>query len=135
MLRLKLCFFLGSFYNSEKYTFESLTLYDLPDNEDKWAKINNKLSRSKYLIISSNRLYIPLTKLKDCNKYLSCYPKTAKYYDDLFSEKRGFKKEAEFTSYPFIKLGKFKLEIKDDTADESFTVYDHPKVMIFKKIF
>lgn len=121
-------------YNSEKYTFESLTLYDLPDNEAKWININNKLSKSKYLIISSNRLYIPLTKLRNCNKYLSCYPKTAKYYDDLFNGKLEFKKVAEFTSYPFIKLGNFKLEIIDDTADESFTVYDHPKVYIFKKV-
>lgn len=122
-------------YNSEKYTFESLTLYDLPDNEAKWTKINNKLSRSKYLIISSNRLYVPLKKLNDCEKYINCYPITAKYYENLFKGKLGFKKVAEFTSYPYIKIGKFKLEIEDDSADESFTVYDHPRVIIFKKIF
>jgi len=41
---------------------------------------------------------------------------------------------AEFTSYPHIKIGSKQLEIIDDKADESFTVYDHPKIMIFKKV-
>ena len=121
-------------FNAENYKFVELQLYNQPDNEEKWIKIKDILESSGYIVLASNRLYIPLSKLKDCNKYLSCYPKTAKYYDDLFNEKLEFKKVAEFTSYPFIKLGNFKLEINDDSADESFTVYDHPKVYIFKKV-
>ena len=63
-----------------------------------------------------------------------------RYYKDLFAErnllgsKLRFVKVKEFTAYPMIRVGPFHITIPDDTADESFTVYDHPKVMIFKKI-
>ena len=56
-----------------------------------------------------------------------------KFYADLFSNKLNYKKVAEFVSYPKLEIGNWKLEIRDDVADESFTVYDHPKVLIFKK--
>ncbi len=117
----------------ERYTFQELTLYDLPDGEEKWQTLNKKLALSDYIIIASNRLYVPLQRLKDCKKYKSCYSKTAQYYEDLFSGKLGFQKIAEFTSYPKLEIRGWKLEINDDASDESFTVYDHPKVMIFKK--
>jgi hypothetical protein len=122
------------FRMGEDYKYQELTLYDQPDNSIKWSLLNNKLRASDYIIISSNRLYVPLTRLSDCGKYIQCYPLTSKYYKNLFDEKLGFKKIAEFTSYPKIEIGKFKFEIIDDSADESFTVYDHPKVMIFKKV-
>lgn len=118
----------------ERYKLLELTLYDQPDNDLKWQKQDSVLDQADYLIIASNRLYTPLQKLSDCKKYKSCYPKTADYYHELFAGKLPFKKVAEFTAYPGLKLGKFSLILPDDTADESFTVYDHPKIMIFKKI-
>lgn len=117
-----------------KYNYEEMTLYERPDDEVKWQGLNKKLENTDYIIIASNRLYVPLQRLNDCEKYLSCYPKTAEYYQKLFSEKLGFTKVAEFTSYPQIPLGPWTFEIIDDEADESFTVYDHPKIMIFRKI-
>lgn len=119
-------------YGMEKYNIVVLELYN-PDNEEKWENINNQLSRSDYIILASNRLYTPLSKLTNCNKLPEhrCYPLTAKYYNDLFSEKLGFVKVAEFSSYPKIPI--FNIEINDQTADESFTVYDHPKITIFQK--
>jgi len=107
------------------YQFLEMPLYE-PDNSLlKWQKINQNLAQADYLILASNRLYVPLQKLSDCQLYSRCYPQTAKYYQDLFNGKLGFTQIAEFTSYPII---------NDDSADESFTVYDHPKIMIFKKI-
>jgi hypothetical protein len=113
----------------QEYNYEELTLYD-PDTPEKWRKINGQLSKTDYIIIASNRLYTPLQELTDCTKLPSyrCYPETAQYYKELFSEKRGFMKVAEFTSYPSL-LGFF---ISDDSASELFTVLDHPKIMIFK---
>jgi len=113
------------------YNLVDLPLYDSDDIHTKWPSIYNHLSSADYLIIASNRLYVPLQKLTDCNNLPQgyCYTKTAKYYQDLFSGELGYTKVTEFTSYPSF-LG---LEINDQSADESFTVYDHPKVMIFKK--
>ncbi|MFA5770569.1 MAG: glycosyltransferase family 39 protein [Patescibacteria group bacterium] len=120
-------------YGGEKYLHQELTLYDQPDNDIKWQTLNEKLKKSDYIIIASNRLYIPLQKLSDCQKYKACYPLTAQYYQKLFSEKLGFKKVSEFSAYPGFRISNFKFHINDDLADESFTVYDHPKILIFKR--
>ncbi len=114
------------------YTILTLKLYD-PDIPEKWTEINTQLQRADYIIIASNRLYTPLLKLTDCENLPanSCYPRTASYYKNLFAGKSNFKKLAEFTSYPTLPV--FNTPINDQGADESFTVYDHPKVSIFKK--
>lgn len=75
--------------------------------------------------MSSNRLWGSIPKVPEK------YPIAAKFYKDLFSEKLGFKKVAEITSYPTIPI--LNILLPDNTADKSFTVYDHPKVIVFKK--
>lgn len=119
-------------YGQENYTHLTLPLYD-PDTNEKWQNINSILEMSDYIIIASNRLYVPLQKLTDCKRLPAgrCYPLTAKYYKSLFSEKLGFKKVASFSMYPTIPL--LGIRLHDDSADESFTVNDHPTIFIFKK--
>ncbi|HET7768733.1 MAG TPA: DUF2298 domain-containing protein, partial [Chloroflexota bacterium] len=51
------------------------------------------------------------------------------YYRRLFNGELGFKLVHVEASYP--SLG--PLTINDDAAEEAFTVYDHPKVLIFQK--
>lgn len=116
-------------YNQE-YSLQELSLYDTDLDLRKWSKINWQLKNGDYLVLASNRLYTPLQKLTNCQELPvdKCYLVTSKYYQDLFSGKLGYIKVAEFTSYPKF----FSLPIVDDSADESFTVYDHPKVIIFK---
>ncbi|KUK83980.1 MAG: tetratricopeptide TPR_4 [Microgenomates bacterium 39_6] len=119
-------------FYSQLYKFVELPLYNLPDDDQKKREISQSLEEVNYLILASNRLYDPLTRLRDCDKYKKCYPITAQYYNDLFSGELTFAKVAEFTNYPTIPF--FNISIIDDRADESFTVYDHPKIMIFKKV-
>jgi hypothetical protein len=125
-------------FGGEKYQFLEMPMYEPDNSEAKWQKVNNNLKEADYLILASNRLYIPLQKLVDCQKYKVCYPRTAKYYQDLFSGQLGFTKIAEFSSYPSLPLMSqylnISISIPDDSADENFTVFDHPKVIIFKKI-
>jgi len=128
-------------YGGEKYRFTELPLYNQFDDGVKWRSINEKLATTDYIIIASNRLYVPLQKLNNCRQYKICYPKTADYYRRLF---RGeilqtpygpvhFQKVAQFAVYPELKIGNWRLRINDQGADESFTVYDHPKIMIFRR--
>ncbi len=119
--------------DSDRYVISQLPLYDQPDDSAKWQEINATLDGSDYLIISSNRLSTPLRKLRSCHTGKACYPLTAHYYDSLFSGQYSFKKVAEFASYPELSIGPLKITIPDQDADESFTVYDHPLVTIFKK--
>jgi len=118
----------------KKYQFETLELYNL-DTAQKWQKINRQLKKSNYIIIASNRLYVPIARLTNCSELPpgKCYPQTASYYQKLFTNQLGFSKVVEFTSYPKFKIGPFSWTINDSSADESFTVYDHPKIIIFQK--
>ncbi len=120
-------------YNGSVYRHFTLPLYD-EDLPIKWKYINDTLAHSDYIIIASNRLYAPLQKLTNCSSLPAgkCYPNSARYYKDLFSQKLGFKQVAQFTSYPTIPF--LNLSIPDEKAAEDFTVFDHPKIMIFKKI-
>lgn len=120
-------------FGSEKFEFVDMPMYEPDGSALKWQKVNENLEKADYLILSSNRLFTPLQKLSDCRKFKKCYPKTAEYYQDLFEGRLGFEEMAEFTSYPALGFGSLKWEINDQGADESFTVYDHPRVIIFKK--
>ncbi|MBA2450741.1 MAG: glycosyltransferase family 39 protein [Chloroflexi bacterium] len=106
----------------EAYRGQQLTLYD-DDNPEKLAKIEATLARSEYVFITSNRLYGSIPKLP------MRYPLTTEYYRHLFSGELGFRLVAEFTSYPRL----FGIVLNDDRAEEAFSVYDHPKVLIFNK--
>lgn len=121
-------------YDCDRFQYVEMSLYDWPDDENKWEKLNENLKQADYVVVSSSRLYEPLQMLYDCNRYERCYPITNRYYKKLFKERLGFVKIAEFSSYPSIPFFFKKIEINDDTSDEIFTVYDHPKVVIFKKV-
>ena len=98
--------------------------------EKKWQKINQQLDSTDYIILSSNRLYGSIPKNPDH------YPQTTQYYQNLFDGSLGFNQVAQFTSYPcFPPLGRPLFCFPDDSAEEAFTVYDHPKVLVFKKAY
>lgn len=99
-----------------------------PETLEKWQKITDQLKEADYIIMSSNRLFDSIPKLPQR------YPVTTLYYQLLFKEKLGFKKVAKITSHPcFLPIGKPLFCLNDDSSEESFTVYDHPKIIIFKK--
>ncbi|MFB0545345.1 MAG: DUF2298 domain-containing protein, partial [Anaerolineae bacterium] len=111
-------------YNSgaHRYQYLTLPLFE-DDNRAKYDLIINILRQADYIILASNRLYRSIPRLPQR------YPLTTRYYELLFAGELGFKLERAFTSYPHL-LG---LTFVDDEADESFTVYDHPKPIVFKK--
>lgn len=118
-------------FQSEKYRIIDLPLYET-DTPLKWQDIAKTLSETDYIVIASNRLYTPLQKLDNCAIHKShCYPFTKNYYQMLFNGKLGFNKISEFVNIPTIPFT--SISFNDESSDESFTVYDHPKIMIFSK--
>ncbi|MGH2470632.1 MAG: DUF2298 domain-containing protein, partial [Chloroflexota bacterium] len=117
-----------------RYKQQTLTLYN-DDNQTKIDMIVKVLGSSDYIIMSSNRLYGSIPRIPQR------YPITIEYYKLLFGGQLGFKMVHQQTSYPSL-LG---VPIKDDRVmgfqslwshlqpDEAFTVYDHPKVLIYQK--
>jgi len=99
-----------------------LKLYDY-DDQAKVQELADTLSQGDYLVISSRRLTGSILRNQ-------AFPYTTKYYQLLFSGDLGYDQVAIFTSYPNF----FGLNINDDSAEETFQVYDHPVVKIFKNI-
>ncbi len=113
----------GRPHNQGEYKIVTMNLHE-PDDARKLELLKQWIRSADYIVISSNRMYGWLPRLAER------FSLTKRYYDLLIDEKLGFKLAAQFTSYP--RLG--PLEFNDDHADESFTVYDHPKVLIYEKV-
>ncbi len=94
-----------------------------PDTRDKAQTLLTALKDSDWIAITSNRVYGNVTRLPDV------FPMSIAYYRALFEGRLGFDRVADFTSYP--NLG--PITFSDDSAEEQFTVYDHPRVLLFRK--
>lgn len=113
------------------------------DNAEKLTRFTSTLNQSDYIFISSNRQWATTTRVPER------YPLTIAFYRNLlgcpaekdiiwcynvanpgmFQGDLGFELVQVFESFPT--LGKWT--INDQFAEEAFTVYDHPKVLIFRK--
>jgi YYY domain-containing protein len=100
-----------------------LPMYE-PDSYAKYDLVRSILRRADYLVLATNRLYRTIPRLPER------YPISTEFYRLLFAGRLGYERQVEFTAYP----GWFGIEIIDDDADESFTVYDHPKPIVFRKV-
>jgi YYY domain-containing protein len=127
-----------------------MRMYD-SDNvpgQSKITRVAEQLSGADYLVFFSNRLYGSIPRVPER------YPQSGEYYRKLFDGELGYKLEYWEATYPEL-MG---VSFVDDTfarpelptpialgphrpasftinlgyADESFSVYDHPKVLIFK---
>ncbi|HYN41650.1 MAG TPA: DUF2298 domain-containing protein, partial [Thermoanaerobaculia bacterium] len=81
------------------------------------------LQGADWVAVTSGRVYANVTRLPDV------FPMTVAYYRALFRGELGFRVAADFSSYP--SLG--PLRFRSDGAEEQFTVYDHPRVLLFQK--
>ena len=109
-------------YPGSEDPIDQLQLYD-EDTPEKLVMLLDALDQADYIIMSSGRLSTSIPRLP------MRYPMTTRYYQLLLVGKLGFEKAVEFHSYPRL----FGIEFNDDSAEEQFTVYDHPKVLIYHK--
>lgn len=113
----------GGMYRGLKSSSDGLMGWYGEDTPEKRVQAIQWINEAQYIVLSSNRLYLSIPRLP------MRYPMTTKYYQWLFDGTLDFDLVATFTSRPQL----FGIEINDDNAEEIFTVYDHPKVLIFKK--
>ncbi|MDP6508750.1 MAG: DUF2298 domain-containing protein [Chloroflexota bacterium] len=113
---------LPGFGGAGRYELLQLPLYD-DDTPQKRERVLDIVTRAEYIILSSNRLSDSIPRMP------RRFPMTIRYYEALFSGELGFAEIAEFTSRPSLA----GFEFVDDSAEEAFTVYDHPRVRIFQK--
>lgn len=108
---------------SPVYPTVSANLYDDLPPDEKLAQISGVLRQSDYIFIASQRLYgsIPRSPWR--------YAVATRYYELLLQQRLGFVKVAEFASAPTLGT----LPVNEGGADESFSVYDHPPVLVFRK--
>lgn len=113
------------------------------DNKEKLERFTRILDQAEYIVISSNRQWGTLPRIPER------FPMTSVYYRELlgcppgqtvsycynvaqpgtYQGRLGYELVQTFQSNP--KIGPFSLN--DQFAEEAFTVYDHPKVLIFRK--
>ncbi len=102
------------------YQLTSFDFYRLDENPELLPKLLSHLGNSDYIFVPSRRIFANHLRL------LEQYPLTAKYYELLFSGQLGFA--------PVAKIEPFYSKIfKDERAEETFSVFDHPTVRIYKK--
>ena len=130
---------------SNNFNTQELPIYDV-DNLDKLTNLSIELEKGDYIVLFSNRLYGTVSRIPER------YPYMTSYYHSLFNEELGYKLVKYESNY--LKLGGIILfedtfnrvnlpnpidsesagKINVGFADESFSVYDHPKVLIFKNV-
>jgi len=122
--------------------------YD-PDGAAKLRLLVDALESSDYIVLSTNRLYNTIPRLPER------YPITSRYYKLLLGEELGYELVYYAAVYPEL----FGVRLVNDTfsdpdlprprllalgeasgislnlgrADESYTVYDHPMPLVFRK--
>lgn len=95
-----------------------------PNTEATFTYLANQLAKVDYIVESSARLYGSIPRLP------WRYPVQQQYYALLFAGRLGFVPVYQATSFPTLGPWTFN----DQFMDESFTVYDHPRVVIFKRV-
>jgi len=120
-----------------------------PDSEGKGEALLYAVEAADWIVLSSQRLYAPITRLA------SRYPLASRYYRQLFAGRLGFELVAAPAVYPqlagvtFLNDPRSGLQVPSPPllvasrpdgmvldfgwADESFVVYDHPQPLIFSR--
>jgi hypothetical protein len=96
--------------------------HDMP-TQDKLQHIQDSLRQADYVVLSTPRLYLSVSRLP------WRYPVELRYYQLLFEEQLGYELAARFTAFP----GLGPIEVNDLSADQSFFDYEHPLVLVFRK--
>jgi len=106
---------------ADRYKVTAFGFYDA-DGPAKIKRLADDLAASEWLVLQTKRLYGAVTRAP------VRYPLTNNFFRELFAGDLGYTLVKDVASRPSL-LG---IELPDELADESFSVYDHPKALIFR---
>jgi YYY domain-containing protein len=106
----------------DRYEQIELPLY-IADDPEKRGELLAKLNRADYIVMASQKLRDSIPRMPHR------YPFTISYYEGLEDGSLGFDLVESFTRH--LNIGPWSISSR--SAEEAFSVYDHPPVMIYKK--
>lgn len=145
------------------YQYISFDFYNLDDNPFLGKELETHLARAEYVFVNSRRvfknhtclepgsirkkalisidqrlpvpIYTPIfDQLARCESLRQRYPQLHAYYDRLFNSGE-YRLVGEFTSFPMISVAGYPiLELPDENAEETWTVFDHPVIRIYQRV-
>jgi len=92
------------------------------DSPAKARRLAQELASSDWVVLQTKRLYGAITRVP------TKYPLTDNFFHELFAGDLGYTLVKDVASRPEL-LG---VELPTELADESFSVYDHPKALVFR---
>jgi len=117
--------------NLPTYNYIPFDFYHLDEDPTLKRQLDDYLKSANYIIVPSRRIfanyscYFPDKAVgsnnKRCRKLEFQYPLLNTYYQKLFDGSLGFKQVAEFKI------------LNDEQAEETWSVFDHPVVRIYKR--
>ena len=136
----------GGLLSRQRYNLQLFDPVARPDDERKLTELLTAVSTSDFIVVASNRNYGPVGLLADT------YPLTRAYYRALLDGALGYELVAAATRFP--EMGGIAMrsdpflqadmpwprdlepirpgDLRPGFADESFTVYDHPLVLVYR---
>lgn len=109
-------------FKNHDFQVVDFDFYQLDENIDLEKELLELVGQADYILLPSRRVF--------ANHSSSQFPKTAWFYNQLFSGNLGFYQEKEFKVF---NSGEELLLGSDLTSEESWTVFDHPTIRLFKK--
>lgn len=104
-----------------RYRVTEFPFYE-PDTDAKRDQLARDLAGAECVVLPTKRILGAVTRAPER------FPMTNDFYRLLFANRLGFVLVHEQSARP--RLG--PLELPDELADESLSVYDHPKVLVFR---
>lgn len=107
----------------DRFTAVQFDLFG-PDSQEKVRHLADQLTSVDYVVESSPRVWATVVRIP------ARFPSTTRFFAGLDSGDLGFDRVATFTSHPRL----WFFDLADATAEEAFSVYDHPEVRIWKRV-
>lgn len=109
--------------NTKNFQVINFDFYQLEEDQKKQEELATLIQEADYFLLPSRRVF--------ANHSRKRFPKTYEFYQQLFSGNLGFvllKEFKVFNRWEEILLG------SDLSAEETWTVFDHPTIRLYKKM-